>query len=548
MKDFKILRFLDFFKGLFEKIGVDYPIMRRILNIKLLLDGRRVSTVLSGQNTKKKEGTEDKNNFIKSLLIYVIMGAFLIIFIVMGENYLFQMSFIFGIVMFLLMTSLMADFSSVLLDVKDKEILLSKPVNSRTLNMAKMLHIFMYISAITIAIAGPSLIASIIRHGLSFFLIYLVEVILIALFAIILTALIYLLVLRFSSGEKLKDVINYVQIGLTIIMSIGYQLVGRLFDLMDVNNIKYNPSLWKYFFPPIWFSAPFELILHNSREIYIIIYSILAIVIPILSIIIYIKLIPVFERNLQKLNSVDGRTKDRNKFTVFISKVLCRDKEERNFYKFATNMLKNERTFKLKVYPSVGMSIVFPFIMMISMNRREFLNVANTKNYLWFYMSFMMVPIVLASLGYSGNYKGAWIYNSMPIKDKSSIYRGAVKAAFMNLFMPVFTLISLIFLIIYKMQIIGQIIVVGINMLLLTIIIFKKLCKDLPFSKAFEITENPGGGGDMLGAMFLMGIFAFGHFLLTIIPYGICIYIPIGLIVSKIAWKKVLVLEGYNDL
>lgn len=540
MKDFKILKFLDLFKGLFEKIGVDYPIMRKILNTKLILDGRRVSTVLRAQKNKEKK-SEDQNNFLKSLLMYVIMGAFLIIFVVMGENYLYQMSFIFGITLFLLMTSLMADFSSVLLDVKDKEILLSKPVNNKTLNMAKILHILIYISAITIAITGPSLIASIIRHGIVFFFIYLAEIILTALFVIILTALIYLLVLRFSSGEKLKDIINYVQIGLSIVMSFGYQLINRLFNIIHINHMEYKPSLWKYFFPPIWFAAPFELILKGNYETYIIVYSLLAIIIPILSIITYIKLIPTFERNLMKLNNADGQTKDKNKLTILISKLLCRNKDERTFYRFATNMLRNERTFKLKVYPSIGMSFIFPFFMMLSMNQREFSNIANTKNYLWFYTAFMMVPIVLGSLGYSGSYKGAWIYETIPAKNKSDIYRGTVKAAFINLFLPVFALVSIIFLIIYKMQIVNQVIIFAINMLLFTIIQFKLTDNSLPFSKAFEITENPGGGGKMLVALFIMGLFAFGHFVLTIIPYGLYIYIPIGLMVGKVAWSKCIV-------
>ncbi len=537
MKDFKVLKFLDLFKNVFEKIGVDYPMMRKILNVKLILDGRRVSTVLSNQSRKKKD-VEDKNNFLKSLWIYLLMGAFLIIFIVVGENFLFQMSFVFGVTMFLLMTSLIADFSSVLLDVKDKEILMSKPVDSKTLNMAKIIHIFMYITAITMAIAGPSLIVSIKIHGLTFFFIYLAEVIFISLFVIILTTLIYLLVLRFSSGEKLKDIINYVQIVLTIIMSLGYQMIGRLFNIIDINNMEYNPSLWKYFFPPLWFAAPFELILKGNSESYIIIYSILGVLIPILSIVIYIKLMPTFERNLQKLNSADGQTKDKNKSTIFMSKILCKNKEERIFYKFATNILRNERTFKLKVYPSLGMSIIFPFFMMISMNRREFLNVSNTKSYLWFYMAFMMVPTVLGSLGYSGNYKGAWIYETIPIKDKSAIHRGTVKAAIVNLFVPVFILVSLIFLIIYRMKIVDQLIVAGINMLLYIIIVFKILDNNLPFSKAFEVTENPGGGGNILISLFIMAVFAFGHYILTRIPFGVYAYIPIGLIVSKISWSK----------
>ncbi|WP_353097584.1 hypothetical protein [Tissierella praeacuta] len=547
MKDFKILRFLDIFKGLFEKMGIDYLTMRRILNVKLILDSRRASTVINNRNKKKEGAADDKNNFLKSLGVYIFMGLFLIAFVVMGENYLFQMSFTFGLIMFLLMISLMADFSSVLLDVKDKEILFSKPVDNKTLNMAKIIHIFIYIMAITFAISGPSLVVSIIRHGRTFFSIYLVEVILITLFVIIITALIYLLVLRFYSGEKLKDIINYVQIGLTIVMSIGYQLIGRVFDLMDIEGIGFKPSMWKCFFPPIWFSAPFELILNNNRETYIIAYSILAVAVPILSIIIYIKLIPVFERNLQKLNSAEGQTKDRNKLIIFISKIFCKSKDERTFYRFASNMLKNERTFKLKVYPSIGMAIIFPFFIIITLGRKELFNIANTKSYLSIYMVFAMIPTVIASLGYSGNYKGSWIYETIPVKDKSTIYKGTVKAAILNLFMPVYFLVSLVFLIIYKMQIIDQITVIGINILLFTIIVFNIFHKNLPFSKSFETGEKPEGGGEGIFSLIIMGLFVLGHFILTKIPYGTYIYIPIGLVIGKIAWKKCIVYSNIQD-
>lgn len=541
MKDFKILRFLDLFKGLFEGIGVDYPVMRKILNMKLLLDGRRVSTVLANQTARKKkeeDGNKDRNNFIRSLGMYLLMGLFMIVFVVVGENYLFQMSIVFSITMFLLMTSLIADFSSVLLDLKDKEILFSKPIDDKTLNVAKLLHIFIYITMIAGAIAGPSLIVSFFRNGLVFGLIYLTEIILLSLFVIILTALIYLLVLRISSGEKLRDIINYVQIGLTIIMSLGYQLIMRVFNFVDINNMDFKPSIWKYFMPPIWFSAPFELILNKNQSKYILIYSILAVLVPILSIVLYVKLIPSFERSLQKLNSADEKTKDKNKFTILLSKILCKDKDERTFFRFATNMLRNERTFKLKVYPSLGMAIIFPFFMLISMNHREFLNLIDTKNYLWIYMSFMMIPVAIVSLGYSGDYKGAWVFETIPVRNKSSINRGILKAAILNLFLPVFLLIGIIFLILYKMQIIDQMIVAGINMFLFIIIFFRSMDEFLPFSKAFEVSENPTGGAKIFFTMFLMALFAMIHFIITLKPYGAYIYIPVGLIASRIAWKK----------
>ena len=115
MKDFVALKFLDRFKGLFEKMGIDYNVMRRIVQIKLIMDGRRVPTIINSSSKRKKtEGDSDKNLFKTSLIIYFFIGLVFLPFILMGKNYIFQMSFVFGFLIFLLMTTLISDFSSVL--------------------------------------------------------------------------------------------------------------------------------------------------------------------------------------------------------------------------------------------------------------------------------------------------------------------------------------------------------------------------------------------------------------------------------------------------
>lgn len=523
-------------ESLFKRFGIDYDLMIKILKLKLLMDGRRANTFTNNQN---KADDESKNKFIKSLSVYFIMGLFMILFVLFQENYLYGMSFIFGITIFLLMTSLIADFSSVILDVKDKEIILSKPVDSRTYNAAKVLHIARYILMISLAIAAPSLLVSLAKKGVLFFLVYLLQLLLISLFVIILTAMVYLFILRFFSGEKLKDIINYVQIGLTITMSVGYQLLGRVFNLTDGANIVHNPRLWKYFFPPLWFAAPFDLIFRGDRSSYIIIYSILGIVVPILSIIVYIKLIPSFERNLTKLNSADGQHKDRHRINHFWASLLCRSESERTFYKFSANMIKNERTFKLKVYPSLGMSLVFPFIMFINYTRGDMAGIESSKIYLWIYMTYLMIPTAIASLAYSGNHEGAWIFETIPIEDKGLIYRAAVKASTLNLFLPVFMAVSIIFLIIYHMSIWLDVLVILVNLLLFTAITYKVIKEDtLPFSNAFDPTKNPGSGAVAIGTMMIAGGFGLIHFLLTLVPYVMYIYLPVAIAVNIIFWNR----------
>ena len=115
---------------------------------------------------------------------------------------------------------MISDFSSVLLDIRDSNILYPKPIDRKTISAAKLIHIIIYLSLLTVALVGPSLIAGLIKNGILFFLVGLMNVILIDMLIVALTALVYLLILKFFDGEKLKDIINYVQIGLSFAIMI----------------------------------------------------------------------------------------------------------------------------------------------------------------------------------------------------------------------------------------------------------------------------------------------------------------------------------------
>lgn len=539
MKDFMVLKFLDIFGGFFEKLGVDYKVMRKILQVKLIMDGRRVPTLMNSSSKKKNDNdNNDKNKFQTSLLLYGLFGLILVPFVFMGNSYIFQMSFVFGILIFMLMTSLISDFSSVLLDIRDKNIIFSKPVQSKTLSMAKIIHILIYMFSLTFSLSGLALIVALWRHGIVFFLIFLAEIILVDLFIVVITALLYLLILRFFDGEKLKDIINYVQILLSITITVGYQLVGRLFSFVNYNMV-FVPKWWQYIIFPIWFGAPFELILNGNYNMYIIIFSILAIVTPIVSIVIYIKLIPAFERNLQKLDNNSMKTKKVNvKFIERISKIICSTKLEKTFFRFACDMMKNERGFKLKVYPSLGFSIIFPFIFLFSDLKEQGLSgMASSKLYLTIYFCALMLPTVIMMMKYSEKYKGAWIYKTVPINETSDIYIGTFKALIVKLVCPVFFIESLIFIGIFGIRIVPDLILVFLNMLLYIVICFRTFSKAMPFSEPFG-TAQQGEGLVIIPIMLLLGVLALIHLFCTTISYGVYIYIIIALIINIIAWKK----------
>lgn len=538
MQDFPSLKLLDRFEKVFTRFGIDYKMMRKILQAKLIMDRRRVPTIFSQNNNKPKK---DKNHYILSLWIYVLFGLFLIPFTIFGDNYLFQMSLVFGMIIFFVTTSMISDFSSVLLDIRDSNILYPKPIDRKTISAAKLTHIVIYLSLMTIALAGPPLIAGLVKHGIVFFAVGFITVILIDLLIVAFTALLYMMILKFFDGEKLKDIINYVQIGLSFTIMIGYQLLIRSFDIVDIT-VTIEPAWWHILVFPIWYGAIMELAMNGNLQPFFFVLAGLGIIVPILSIWVYARLTPAFERNLLKLTHHNkGRAKRRFKMGEAIIRFICPSRKERVFYNFSRLMLKNERDFKLKVYPSLGFSIIIPFIFLFTFmdefSMASFTRIREGNSYLNVYFSLIMIPTVLITLRYSGKYKGAWVYKLTPMKSLHPVFSGTVKAFIVNLYLPVYFLLSAVFVTIYGIRIVPDLILVFVSAVVYTVVCFAILEKSLPFSQSFE-TYSQGNGFINFLLMLLVGLFAGLHYISTLFPFGLYVYLAVAMLFVILIWKK----------
>lgn len=537
MRDIRILKVLDTFQSVFRKLNIDYTVMRKILELKLTMDQRRVPTILS-QNTKKKEG----NQFLKSLWIYALYGLTLVPFVFLGDNYLFQISIITGISMFILSTSMISDFSSVLLDVRDKVILNTKPVNNRTINAAKFLHIAIYLTLLTGAFIAIPAIVFLFTKGFSYFLLFLIEIILIDLLILAFTALIYMVVLRFFDGEKLKDIINYVQILLAVAVVIGYQIIIRLFDFVDFEYV-YDFSWWHVLLPPVWFGAPFEMVLNQNYSSEIILLSLFALLGPIVSIFLYYVLMPSFERNLQKLME-ESSTKSKKKWTLndLIEKFICFSREERIFYRFSSIMISRERDFKLKVYPSVGMSLVFPIIFLFNnLSSQTLEELGQGRSFLTIYFSNIIVGTVVYMLQFSAKYKGAWIFQTTPIQKHAIVYSATLKAVFVKLYLPIVLVLAVLYIWVFSFRILPDLAVVVVSALLQLLISYKMFNNGkYPFTEPIETAQQGGGpAGKIFVLMLIVGVFTILHLIVTFLPFAIYGYLVVLIVLTAIFWKMI---------
>ncbi|MGD7044522.1 hypothetical protein [Jeotgalibacillus proteolyticus] len=535
MKEIKVLLFLDRFKTLFEKAGIDYTVFRLILNMKLIMDSRRIPTVYS--NTKVDERKE-KNYFVRSLWIYALYGLSIVPVLFFIDQFFFQISIIFSILMFILMTSMISDFSSVLLDIRDRSIISPKPVHNRTLSAAKAFHVLFYMFMLTFATTAVPLIVSLFLNGPLFSLMFLIEILLLMMLILVLTAGIYVLILHFFDGEKLKNVINYMQIALTIGILVGYQVVARSFELVEVT-FQFSPAWWQLFLPPVWFGALHEAVLAGESSVFLLVLAGLAIIVPILSMAVYIKLMPVFEHQLRKLSQTEtGAQKQKAKWKKQIAKWISPNQKERSMYHFAGSIMKNERDFKLKVYPSIGFTLVIPFIFMFTtLQTSSFEEFREGSSFYLIYFTLLLIPNIFSMVKYSSSYKGSWIYQVAPLKKRSIVYSGTLKAALIKLFVPIYLAQSAIFLWLFSSSVLLDLFICLVSAILYSIISINLLSNDqMPFTVSYSLGQHQEGVKVFLLFLIILPMVGL-HALSTQIPYGTEVYGILLIAAVMIAWK-----------
>lgn len=542
MNDFKFLKFLDKFQSVYRKFGVDYGTMRLILKVKLTMDERRVPTIMNDNRNEDK----GKNKFMKSLLFYGIMGLFIGMFTFLPINKMYVYTMVFSMFMFLILTVFISDFSSVLLDVRDKNLISTRGVDSITINAAKVTHICYYVFLISLSLGWLAIIGS-FKSGILTGVLFLIEIFVVDIFMIVITALLYFIILKFFNGEKVKDIINFVQIMLTIVMAVGYQFLGRVFSFVGFN-MTYTEKLWNLIFPPMWFAAPMHLVEGGRPSSINIALTVIAILLPLIFIIFYVKQSNNFELYLSKLNSNDSKEKEKRKGIFFkIGKKFCRSTTEKAYYTLAASIMKKEREFKLKVYPSLGFTIVFPilFIFIFSNDNKfnsfiEWQNtLTNSKNYLNIYFFAFMISTVMTMLQYSQCYKAAWIFKTTPLSDEGEIYRGSYKAFLFNILLPIYLFESIIFIFCFKAKVIIHLAIALIFIALIIPSLHIVSNFSLPFTEEFNAGDNSSNVITMIISLCIIGAGAFIHNILGERITLLIIYGVILICLNLILWRRI---------
>ncbi len=539
--------------------------LEAILTVKLIMDDRRPSSfhqMRKQQNNKK----EISNATLWGMLSSLFMGLFYLMVFTMSDDYTTNLTLFFTLFVVLLSLTLITDFTSVLLDVRDNFIILPKPVNDRTFVLSRLLHIIIHISKMVLPLSIPTAIFITVQKGFHGLLLFTPLVVLITLFTVFLINAFYLLVLKITTPEKFKNIISYIQIAFAIGIYAGWQVLPRMIAKSngDFNISKYK---WIKLLPTFWFANAWNSLYTLSFNSTSIVCILLAVLTPIVSLWVVIKYFaPSFNQKLTLITSGSAETNQpkltkenfsKKNYSEWWAKMITKSGTERMGFLFTWKMMMRSRDFKMKVYPGIGYMIVIIFMMLfrekkVSLSEMSAAIASQTSSgrifiLLIIYFSSLMILTALGGIVMSDKYKAAWIYFITPISKPGEIIAGSIKAVTVMFFFPLATVALLASTGFIGFSVIPNMILAISNQLFIITIMSMSSVKYLPFSTTIYKPNFLSVIKNFL-MMIIGGSVGVIHFFIYPHTWLVLVLIPISLAatyflfstIGKYSWGKII--------
>lgn len=422
-----LIKVLSKLRPILKSFIKDFDQFLIILSLKLTLDNRKTS-LQEASGGSSKLGAMGQN-----LLMMTLIGLFVGMMMATPFDLFYKVVILAGVNVFFLVMYMVSDFSTVLLDLRDSTVIMTKPVHSKTLNAARIVHITYYMLSMFLALNLFSFIIGTANHGFRFLLAMIVMMVLLSMLIIVMTTILYSLLLKLFSGEKLKDILNIFQIFISIVTVIAYQVLGRIFSFVDLD-LSIHMKWWSYLLAPTWYGGLFKVLVEGDLSRLNLILSGLAILVPIiLGFVLVLWIFPKYESYLMKL-SVESGLKVKRKGLVFklrsyLIGLFSYNHTEQAFVEFTYANMTRDRKLKLMIYPNHALGMIFPFIIFFSTFARDGIiesieNLHGSFSYLILYLPLAFLTQNFDFIQFSSDAKSSSIFDSFPIDNKNIIYRG----------------------------------------------------------------------------------------------------------------------------
>jgi hypothetical protein len=435
-----------------------------------------VAILKSRTRTRTRFGrTGRPRGLIFQVAIYTVMGGLAGMIAFLGVDLFSYELVMIGLTLFVSGLSMVAESGELLFGANEFDVLGHRPVGARTLLLARALALF----ALT-ALMGVSLNLGPLACGLWiagvhpwYPLVHLVTVLLLSLFCSASVVFAYALLTRLVGHERFEGLASWLQLAVTVILILGYQVIPRLVDRTHGFHVPLETP-WLALFPPAWFASFASLAAGSfaDRDLARLLPMAAAgfVVTAALAMLAIARLANDYVRRLSTLAERSARVSgpaapapasglagarperspargggpharsagERPGFASGWLSMWMPDPVERASFRLVAAYMRRDRDLRMRLYPSLASYLAFPIIALIDPRVGSFAPALTVV------MASLLPASALWTLKTSSQYLAADIFRYAPIAGTAALFHGARKAVLLFLTAPVLAVSSLL--------------------------------------------------------------------------------------------------------
>ncbi len=486
--------------------GVDVRQLRALITAGVRLDMRSAR--------RRRRSRLGMPPMISMLVTYLVIGSFLAISLWRTNDPFTFALLTLSAAMFMTAVTVIMEYSSVVVNPDDHDILGHRPVSSRTYFWAKIANLFFYVGSTALSLSLPASIAIGMRFGggVPLAVTYALLALIGCISAAAVVVLIYSTAIRVFDSQRFSSAITYVHTVATLVLTFGYVLVPRMLMREGVV-LEISQGRWMWFAPPAWYAGAVELAAgtpgtHNIVFTTMALGSAAAVIAMALSLVSldYSRRIAELAATSPDVASDEHGNRVSTRFGL-IGRSLCRTDEERAGYDLMGRYMHRDRKLRMRIYPAFGLPLA---VYLFGVLTRSFADPFGPRpmeqgfpiqELLGFYCVFITLFFATA-MTQSDQWKASWIFHAAPVRDRVGIIVGARKLVIWRYIFPFFAV--LLVLLSFVIPPVSAAVYLFLT-LLLSLLAFSLLSLAspyLPLSQSVEKTRQ----ARQLGLVMLLGV------------------------------------------
>jgi hypothetical protein len=383
---------------------------------------------------------------IFQIILYGVMGGLTGMIAFLKVDVFTYCTVLGALTLFISGSTMVAESSQLLFSPDEHDILGHRPITPRTLLLARSLALFGLTAMITLSLnLAPMFFGLWIEGARPWFpIVYMLSMLLIALFCAGSVVFVYVLLTKLVGRERFDSFASWLQLGISIAFILGYQIIPRMIE--RANGVHLSPAAhWVGLLPPAWFAALVTLAAGSpsdkSAPVLLPMVATGVIVTFAIAWAAIVKLSSDYARGLARLQETTMRrparvakvSKAGSRAGVFmpLGRMLMPDPVEWESFQLAAAYMRRDRDVRMRLYPSLATYVVFPIIAFIDPAKGAYLPVITIV------LAAMLPASCMMTLKMSPQFAASDVFRFAPIRSTAPVFHGVRKAALLFMTLPV---------------------------------------------------------------------------------------------------------------